>query len=214
MTEQINRLTPFQIDALRELGNIGAGNSATALAQFLHREIKMEVPSARILSIEEIPEIMGGEERPVGCVLLRMLGEAPGKIVYLVEEQSMQRLLTLVLGREPGECLGELEQSAMQEIANILSGSFLNSINKMTGFNCVQSLPSFVLDMAGAVLGSIAAHEGQFGNQALFLETSFFEGDHKIFSKFFLIPEPGSLEKILGAIGAESYEQSDSRANG
>ncbi len=214
MSDQISRLTPFQIDALREVGNIGAGNSATALAQFLEREIKMEVPGARILSLEEIPEIMGGEERLVGCVLLRMLGETPGKIVYLVDEKSMYRLLTLALGYEPQEISGEMEQSALQEIANILSGSFLNSINKMTGFNCVQSLPSFVLDMAGAVLGSIAAHEGQFGDQALFLETSFYEGDNKIFSKFFLIPEPGSLEKILGAIGAETDEQIDPGANG
>lgn len=214
MGDQVSRLTPFQIDAMRELGNIGAGNSATALAQFLGREIQMEVPSARILSLEEIPQIMGGEETFVGCVLFRVLGEAPGKIVYLVEENSMDRLLTLALGQETGSIIGEMERSALQEIGNILSGSFLNSINKMTGFNCVQSLPSFVMDMAGAILGSIAAYEGQFGENALFLETSFSEGNNKIFSKFFLIPEPGSLEKMLEAIGAEGDGQIDPGPNG
>ena len=214
MVNSITRLTPFQIDALRELGNIGAGNTATALAQFLEREINMEVPAARILPLEEIPQIMGGEERRVGCVLLRILGEAPGKMVFLIEEEGLRRLLTLVFGEEPQDLEGELERSALQEIANILSGSFLNSINKMTGLSCVQSLPNYAMDMAGAILSSIAAYEGQFGDHVLFLETSFSEGDNQIFSKFFLIPEPGSLEQILEAIGVESDEQDNSGPNG
>ena len=45
--QDIHELRKDQLDALRELGNIGSGNAATALAQFLNRKIDMEVPQAK-----------------------------------------------------------------------------------------------------------------------------------------------------------------------
>ena len=38
-------LTKKQLDALKEVGNIGCGNAASALAEFLGRRITMSVPS-------------------------------------------------------------------------------------------------------------------------------------------------------------------------
>ena len=35
MPDDIMQLSPTQMDALREIGNVGAGNSATALSQII-----------------------------------------------------------------------------------------------------------------------------------------------------------------------------------
>ena len=45
MDEDILKLTAMQLDALREIGNVGAGNAATALSQILNRKIGMTVPT-------------------------------------------------------------------------------------------------------------------------------------------------------------------------
>jgi chemotaxis protein CheY-P-specific phosphatase CheC len=37
--EEVMMLTPMQLDALREIGNIGAGNAATALSQIINRKL-------------------------------------------------------------------------------------------------------------------------------------------------------------------------------
>lgn len=197
----LSKLTPMQLDALKEVGNIGSGNAATAMAQFLDTEIHMSVPDVRILPLEDISGIMGGEETLVTCVMIKILGEAPGYIMFILEEESTYRFLDLLFPDQKVEELGEMERSALMELGNILSGSFLNAINRLTQFTCIQSLPSFALDMAGAILSSIALQQAQWGEQALFIESTFSEGEKEINSNLFLIPGPGSLEKILAAIG-------------
>lgn len=197
------KLNPLQEDALREVGNIGSGNAATALAEFIGRRINMGVPRISILAIEDIPYILGDPEAVAASVFLRVTGEAPGSIIILIEEECMNRVLDAIFSDRDLERLGHIERSALQEMGNILAGSFLNAINKMTSFNCIQSLPGFALDTAGSILNTLAAIQSEYGEDALFIESRFTDNGKDILSKFFLVPDPGSLEKILTAIGVE-----------
>ncbi len=58
--EMFNRFEGFQMDVLKEVGNIGAGNAATALSQLLNRPIDMGVPTVQMLPFEEVSEKVGG----------------------------------------------------------------------------------------------------------------------------------------------------------
>ena len=51
MSDDILELTPVQMDALREIGNVGAGNSATALSQIINHRIDMNVPQVSIVPL-------------------------------------------------------------------------------------------------------------------------------------------------------------------
>jgi chemotaxis protein CheC len=201
----LNNLSSIHKDALKEIGNIGAGNAATAFAQFLDCKIDMTVPSVSIMPISEVPEITGGIEQKIVSVLLRVLGEAPGSILLLFSEDSCENLLEIVLNKqfEVTE-FDEVEISAIKEIGNILSGSYLNAINQMTGLNLFQSVPAFSYDMAGAVLSSSMITLSLESDYALLIETTFMNGGSEIEGYFFLIPDPGSLEKILGSLGFDT----------
>lgn len=52
-----------QMDILREVGNIGAGHSASAMAQLLNRKIDMEVPFATLLTFDELADFSAGLKR-------------------------------------------------------------------------------------------------------------------------------------------------------
>ncbi|MDI3546599.1 MAG: chemotaxis protein CheC [Halanaerobiales bacterium] len=198
-------LSNLQKDALREIGNIGAGNAATAFAQFLDCKINMTVPSVEILPMTEVPEVTGGSEQRVIGVLLKVIGEAPGKILLLFSEDSIEHLLALVLDMPIDfQEINEIQVSAIKEIGNILSGSYLNAINQMTGFNLLQTVPAFAHDMAGAILSSSLISLSEESDYALLIETVFINGDHEIEGYFFLIPDPGSLDKILQSLGLDS----------
>lgn len=56
----IEKINPLQLDILKEIGNVGAGNAATALSAILNRKIKMNVPNVRIVSFDEMMEMAGG----------------------------------------------------------------------------------------------------------------------------------------------------------
>ena len=50
-------------DILKELGNIGAGNATTALAQMLQCKVDMSVPQVKLLDFKDVATLMGGEEQ-------------------------------------------------------------------------------------------------------------------------------------------------------
>lgn len=205
MSNLLKNLTSIHKDALKEIGNIGAGNAATAFAQFLDCKIDMTVPSVEIMPIEEVPEITGSVENKVVSVLLKVMGNAPGSILLVLSEDSTENLMEMVLHRECNiNKAGEVEVSAIKEIGNILSGSYLNAINQMTELNLVQSVPAFSYDMAGAILSSSMINISAESDYALLIETQFMNGGSEIEGYFFLIPNPGSLEKILSTLGFDT----------
>ena len=198
-------LSGNQLDALREIGNIGAGNSATALSQLINRRIEMNVPKVSIVPLEEVPELVGGPETVVVGVFLRVYGKAPSNILFLMPRDSAFYLVDTLMGKQRGEttALDFMDESALMEIGNILSGAYLNALFNFTQLALLPSIPALAMDMAGAILNVVLVQLGQMGDQALVIETKFISEDDGINGHFFLVPDPGSLETILSAVGVE-----------
>lgn len=202
--EDVTTLTKIQLDALREVGNIGSGNAASALAQFLNRKIDMAVPSASILDFKEIPELLGGAGTRVMGIFLKVLGEISGRFLLLIPESTSIKLLqTLIPGCEITDPLkmSELESSCMREVGNILAGAFLNALSALTQTPMLNSLPSMTFDMAGAMIDSIVADMTAVSDKVLMIETSFIESEEDLRIHIFLLPEPKSLNILLQKIG-------------
>ena len=78
MSDDILELTPVQMDALREIGNVGAGNSATALSQIINHRIDMNVPQVSIVPLGDVPDLVGGPDVMVVGVFLRFTDRRRG----------------------------------------------------------------------------------------------------------------------------------------
>ena len=57
------------------------------------------------------------------------------------------------------------------------------------------------MDMAGAILDAILAQFGEVADHVLVLETQFKKDTEDVVGHFFMLPEPGSLDTILTALG-------------
>lgn len=193
----------MQLDALREIGNVGAGNAATALSQIINNKIDMTVPEVAILPLGEVPEVVGGPDAMVAGVYLRVFGLAPGSILFLLPRDSAFYLVDMLMGRSQGETqrLNSMDESALMEIGNILAGAYLNALSHFTKLTLLPSIPALAVDMAGAILSVILSQLGQMGDHALVIETEFTTDNDGVKGHFFLIPDPGSLSTILAAIG-------------
>lgn len=190
-------------DVLREVGNIGAGNAATALAQLVGRPIGMRVPVVNWVPLGEVAARLGGAEKPVAGVLLGVEGPAPATILFALPLPQAYSLLTIVLGGVPhtSASLDDLAQSALQEIGNILAGSFLNALSAFTGLSFRPTVPALAVDMAAAVLDTVLAEFGQGADQVLLIETEFQEEEQGVTGYFFLVPRPASFATIFHALG-------------
>lgn len=191
------------MDVLKEVGNIGAGHAATALSHLLDKPIDMAVPRVQLLPFEEIAECVGGAEQLVLAVFLRVEGDAPGNLFFIMSPEAGKNLLQRLAGIEVGEGVNfsEMEQSALCEIGNILAGSYLSSLADFTKLAMTPTVPGLAMDMAGAILSYGLIQFGEMGDDALLINTTFLEGQNEVEGQFFLIPDPDSFTKIFEALG-------------
>jgi chemotaxis protein CheC len=192
-------LTPLQLDALREVGNIGTGNAATALSQLINKKVDMTVPAINIVPFDDIFSSIGGDEIVVG-VIVRVLGDTPGNILFVFEKDTALNLVE-ILTTQQEEYLSEMGNSVICEIGNIISSSYMNAISKFTGLTIMPSVPAVTYDMLGAILSTTFIESGQFDDYVLDIETVFIQNNSEISGHFYYVPMPGSLEKILSALG-------------
>ncbi|MEC0373042.1 chemotaxis protein CheC [Paenibacillus chibensis] len=201
--EVFKHFKEFKMDVLKEVGNIGAGNAATALSLLLNKPVDMAVPKVQLLSFEEISDKVGGAEKLVVAIFLRVEGDAPGNLFFILSPEAAKSLLNRLVGipLEGEGFFDEMEQSALCEIGNILAGSYLSSLADFTNLSMSPTVPALAMDMAGAILSYGLLQFGQMGDDALLIDTTFLEGDHEVEGQFFLIPDPDSFSKIFKALG-------------
>jgi len=196
-------LSDLQIDVLREIGNIGAGNAATALSQMLAERVEMSVPKVTMVDIAEMSGILGGPENQVVGILFTLSGEIEGMMMFILEKQFAHLILKYLMGRdlENFEDLGQLDISALQEIGNIMAGSYVNAIASLTNLKIKLSVPDMAIDMVGAILSVPAIKFGAVGDKVMFIEGEYSGGGENVNSYLLLIPEIDSLDKILSVLG-------------
>lgn len=205
----IDELNNNHIDILREIGNIGAGNAATALAKMLNKKIEMSVPKVNILGFKEIPDILGRGDIPVVGILISIEGDLTGNIIFVLTQESARILVNILMGRQEmsvpeDEKFDEIEISALKEVGNILSSSYLTAISTLTNLKVLAGIPDLCIDMAGAILSVPAIGFGSIGESVLYIETQFFDGVDRVVGEFFLVPSADCYEILLRALGVIS----------
>lgn len=201
MLLNLDELTPNQLDALKEVGNIGAGHGATALSQLLGKKIFITVPKANILALSEIPRLVGDPNTLVAGLTLSILGDATGKILLLFPRDSALHLADMLLKQPVGtsKILTEMGHSAIKEAGNILTGAYLSALNEFLGMLLLISVPTLIFDMAGALLATIAQGM-EDATKVICIETKFIDDTEVIGGYFILVPDAISLRAIFQAI--------------
>ncbi len=190
-----------ELDALREISNIGAGHAVTALHQMTRRVITLEVPAVNLVPFSEVAHRLGGLEEEVVGLFFRVYGGSRGNMLVVMSRTSAEHLLTVLFdGDGPKRPLGDMEISALKEVGNILTSSYLTAIGSLLKIPLIPSIPAFSMDMAQAVVDLLLIELAEVTHQALVIQTDFATRDKTFTGHFCLLPDPGSIETILTAI--------------
>lgn len=199
----LRELQAIQLDALREVSNMGAGHAATALSQMTNTRIMINVPRLQVTPLEDVPEIMGNADEVVAAVLMHMLGDLTGRTLLIFPRNAAMRLAEILLHRPSGsaQVFGELEQSAIKEAGNILSAAYMNALSDFMGLMLLPSVPSLVIDLCGAVLTTAYTNFGHERDFVFCIQTEFqMDSEEVVQGQFLLLPDVESLEIILQRI--------------
>jgi chemotaxis protein CheC len=202
--ENYDELNEIQIDMLREIGNIGAGNAATALATILDEKVDMSVPSVRITGFDEAVQSLGGAETMTVAVLVSFSGDANGMIMFLLNMEDAKCIMDILIGEDDSENeLSEMKISGIKEIGNILSSSYVNAISALTGLTIEVSVPYVAIDMVGALMSVPIIEFGAVGDKLMFIEENFLGERNALKSNMIMFAEINTLKIIMQKLGLE-----------
>ena len=191
------KYTEIELDALRELANIGSGTAATALSGLLGIPIDVAVPTAAALPLADAIDATGPTELCVTGVAIPLGGELAGTALMLFAEEDVTTLCGL-LGLEPDS---EYTASALGEVVNILCASYLGALSDMTGMQIDLGPPQQVIDMLGAIVGSIFAMNASASDIALMLDSALIIEGEACSLSFLLIPSADGVDELLTQLG-------------
>ncbi|WP_174735029.1 chemotaxis protein CheC [Mesobacillus harenae] len=205
----INKVSGMQLDILKEIGNIGAGHAATALSVMLDKKVEMNVPDVQVVTFDEMMELAGGAESLAAGIFLRIEGDAPGSMFFMLPIRHAERFIREMIG-DSGYSIdsappNEIALSALQELGNILSGAYLSSLSDFTNLALYPSVPALSIDMAGAIISFGLIELSQAGDYAIVINTVLNDLDSEdeeiVQGSFFLLPDPESFQTIFKALG-------------
>jgi chemotaxis protein CheC len=192
-----SQYTELQLDALRELANIGSGTASTALSGMLGRAVDLSVPNARALPLADAVDAAGAPEQEVTGILLGIGGDLEGTVLLLVPPADADAMCRM-LGVEPDD---EFAESALGEIGNIVGTSYVNALAAMTGMAIEPTPPATTTDMLGAIVESVLAGAARSGDVALLLDSDLTVEGEGCSISFLLVPDHGGVDELLSRLG-------------
>jgi chemotaxis protein CheC len=202
----IKRPSYLRIDALREIGNIGAAHAVTGLSELLQSRVDISITNADIIPLQIIYTLFNGPESMVSVVYIEGYCDTFRGMMFLIfphpEAARMVGLVSHCNVNEDG-LSDEFSLSVLKEIGNIMCGCYLNTLAEFVGVPLMHSVPQISHDMLGAVMDSILIDLSLESDYALVLETAFTLTNGGCKGFLFFIPTQESLEMIFDKIAVE-----------
>lgn len=189
-------VTPKQMDAIREVVNIGAGHAATNLSALTGLTVMISVPRIQ-WSVGTGPADALPPEGELVVITVPITGvsEAGGeRASLLLARTTALRMVALMLRRDPSAHVevGALEESALLEMGNIVCAAYVGVLGTFLGKGILIGTPQMYF-------GSTAEIED--GSRGLVIETDFAFLDTTFEGVFVLSHSDVSFALLLQALG-------------
>ncbi|MFC2069919.1 chemotaxis protein CheC [Chloroflexota bacterium] len=206
MNKNTQLFTEEQLDFVKEMMNIGAGNAATALHHLLQCQVDLIIPKVHILPVVGISSILDNPTSLVACVRMGMVGNISGAMFFIVPEESRKELVSIAekallgLNKLSWQKSEEVELSAIIEIGNILSGVYLTAIHDFCGLNIYHTVPVLSIDMIQPLLDEALITTSIQIQTSVLIENEFVIEDHHIRTMLLIIPSSESVKPMIDAL--------------
>lgn len=200
------KISTVHLDVLREIGTIGAGRAATALADLLNCKVEITLPETKLVPFEGLDKVLGSPEELYFVLDTVLTGDVGGRFFFLLPYREGKILGGTLVGKSVDEVDTDdaLFQSSLKEMINILAGAYLNSLADMTSLTILYGIPSIALDMLASLLDFFLIQLAQEAEEVIFIKTKIKVEDIHFGGCFLFFPEFESLKKIFEILGVNS----------
>lgn len=196
---KVTALTEDQLDALKEIVNIGVGKAASILNEMLDSHIELDVPSIEIFNPEDATKVFGElSDNVFSSVRLDFHGVFEGASILVFPPVSAEKLVTALTGEEPDTAgINAVMAGTLNEIGNIVINAVMGSIANLLSNPILFSLPNYI---EGKLIDLLKPADTNKGRMILLVKARFMVEVLKIDGNIFLIFELDSFGDLISAI--------------
>jgi len=193
------KLDKFQ-DALKEVGNMGAGKASSALSRLLEKEVRLNPPEIYLSPVKEIPQLIGGPQKMVVGTYSSLSGDVAGTVLIVYPTNSALILADLILNKKMGtsKALDEESQTKIKEIGNTLTKHYIESLISFLEIKINHSDERVVSTFGESLTDLVLL--GIKEKYAILIKTHFTIPDTEVEGEFILLVAIESLTKVIEAI--------------
>jgi len=191
--------TDAQLDALKEVINIGIGRAAGILNDMLSARVLLEVPEVRLWSLADLlTQVRGSANDQLAVVSLDFRGPFTGTAHLVFPTESAIKLATILADEDPeGQELDALVIGTITEVGNILINGVMGSIGNILDLRFHYSIPNYEENSLDHIL--LTEGDGQ-DITIMLVRTRFSVKSLMIDGDMLLIYHVGSFSELLSAI--------------
>lgn len=195
------KISELEMDAVREIMNIGAGHASTVMAQILDKEIDIGIPAVELCYLEAVPKKLGDLEMKALGVYSLIDGGLKGRYLTIFSEDNALKLEAIFSQSPTVEKLNPLAIDRLKDLADVLSENYLRAISEFFMIEINRSISETALDMLGSILQHVLVDMGLFSDSVLFSTTDIYSQTEKINCLQILFLESSSLSMFMEGLG-------------
>lgn len=147
------QLTEIQADALSELLNLGVGLAAAGLSDMANQEVRIAVPSLRLVDIADVRGLVAAEVSDDVALIEQRIDGAFGGVAMLLfpSHRSLDLVQAMLQDGLAGLCPSEFEQEALTELGNVMLNACVGHIANEMGLEVRTDIPELRYAPTGEV---------------------------------------------------------------
>ncbi|WOF16680.1 chemotaxis protein CheC [Methanoplanus sp. FWC-SCC4] len=187
------------IDAVREILNIGIGRSAMMLNKITKSHITLSIPQIRIFHIDEIESVKDSFlQQKSAIVKLDFGGDFCGTTAVLFPPDSAAKLVMAITGEDAGTPeLDSLRAETVKEIGNIILNGVMGSVGNILKTHIKYSVPNYGED---TIIGLVKSSSKSLDKYVLMATACFNVKDLNVEGNIVMLLEIGSMKVLLDKI--------------
>ncbi|MDW5562869.1 MAG: chemotaxis protein CheC [Methanomassiliicoccus sp.] len=207
-SEQISQLDELQMDALREIGNVGASHASTALTKLVKTDILIDVTECRIMPMPALPNRFGD----LGSLFatLKIDIDTGGSCIYMVFPGEVATYLSdLLLNKphQPGRPMTEQDRDVLVEMGDICIRQYLVPIAKFLSIEIIPNSPTVSIDRITDRIKFPALIAPLRDTSVVRVETNFVDTNKRFQGAIIFAPGKGIQTLTFKRFGVDSESQ-------
>lgn len=206
------KLTEVQRDALQEVGNIGAGNAANALAQMINKRVDINIPSVEMVELDEYARKISKKNEKLLVAWSNVIGKTRATVLTIFNVNDAIDITSIIVDDinkkkidmrkkiEKADNFPELYRSAISELGHILGSHYISAIGDLLGIRLMTEPPDMSVDTGSTLFKILKEEIGLLRKLSLVITTSVIISDIKVTGTFLFIPNLDTLQELLDAL--------------